>query len=226
VAGRRRRTFVLVAVGVFGAGVGGAVIVSAATTGGTITACVNGQGSVRVNGDPSGFSGSACSSTFGEHAITINAAGVPGPAGPQGPQGSTGPTGPTGAAGSGPGGTTTTQVKVAPTNFIAMTSFAMAARHYVSGEIDCPKGDVAEGGTAAMIAPLGDSPAVDNAAAGPGITNPIGHAAVGWAGEATNGSTQAASLKLSVICAGADLNAAHVTRRLILSRKLRTTKAR
>jgi hypothetical protein len=227
VARRRRRTFVLVAVGVFGAGVGGAVIVSAATTtNGTITGCVNGQGSVRINGDPTGFSGSACNSVFGEHAITINAAGVPGPAGPQGAQGPTGPTGAAGAAGSGGGGTTTTQVKVPSTNFIAMTSFAMPGRHYVEAEIDCPKGDVAEGGTAAMISPLGESPAVSSAGAGPGITTPIGHPAVGWSGEATNGSTQAASLKLSVICSGSDLTAANVTRRLILSRKLRTTKAK
>jgi hypothetical protein len=226
VARRRRRTFVLVAVGVFGAGVGGAVIVSAATTSGTITGCVNGQGALRINGDPTGFSGSACNSVFGEHPITINAAGVPGPAGPQGAQGPTGPTGSAGAAGSGGGGTTTTQVKVPATNFIAMTSFAMPARHLVQAEIDCPKGDVAEGGTAAMIAPLGDSPAISSAGAGPGITSPIGHLAVGWTGQATNSSTQAASLKLSVICTGSDLNAANVTKRLILSRKLRTTKAK
>jgi hypothetical protein len=218
----------LVAVGVFGAGVGGAVIVSAATTGGTITGCVNGQGALRINGDPTGFSGSACNSVFAEHAITINAAGVPGPAGPQGAQGPTGPTGTAGVAGSGGtgGGTTTTQVKTPSANFIAMTSFAMPGRHLVEAEIDCPKGDLAEGGTAAMISPLGESPALSSAGAGPGVTTPIGHAAVGWTGEATNSSTQAASLKLSVICTGSDLSAANVTRRLILSRKLRTTKAK
>jgi collagen type VII alpha len=228
VALRRRRTFVLVAVGVFGAGVGGAVLVSAATTSGTITGCVTSQGALRVHSDPTGFSGSACNSVFGEHPVTINAAGVPGPAGPQGAQGPTGPTGSAGASGSGGsgGGTTTTPVKVPPTNFIAMTSFAMPGRHLVEAELDCPKGDVAQGGTAAMISPLGESPALSNAGAGPGITSPIGHAAVGWIGEATNSSTQAASLKLSVICTGSDLNAANVTKRLILSRKLRTTKAK
>jgi len=106
-----------------------------------------------------------------------------------------------------------------------MTSFPMPARHYVRAEIDCPKGDLAQGGTAAMISPLGESPVVSNAAAGPGIASPIGRPAVGWIGEATNGSGQAASLKLSVICAGPDLDAAGVTKRLILSRKLRTTRA-
>jgi hypothetical protein len=216
---------VLIAVGVFGAGVGGAVIVSAATPNGTITGCVNGQGALRVTGDPTGFSGSACNSVFAEHAVTINAAGVPGPAGPQGAQGPTGPAGSPGVAGSGPGGTTTT-VKVPSSNFIAMTSFAMPGRHLVEAEIDCPKGDVAEGGTAAMISPLGESPALSSAGAGPGITTPIGHPAVGWTGEATNSSTQAASLKLSVICTGPDLNAANITKRQILSRKLRTTKAK
>ncbi len=226
-ARRRRRTFVLAAAGVFGVGVGGAVLVSAATNS-TISACVNNQpnqASLRITGDPTGFSGTPCNKLF-EHPITFNATGPPGPAGPTGPQGAPGPSGSPGNAGaSGAGGVTTTPGKAGAANFIAMTSFPMLARHYVRAEIDCPKGDLAQGGTAAMISPLGESPAVGNAAAGPGVTTPIGHPAVGWTGEASNSSNQAASLKLSVICSGSDLNAAGVTRRLILSRKLRATKA-
>jgi hypothetical protein len=227
VARRRRRTFVLVVAGVFGAGVGGAVLVSAATNG-SITGCVNNQpnqANLRITSDTSGFAGTGCNSF--EHAITFNAAGPPGPAGPAGPAGAQGPTGPTGSAGvpgSG-GGTSNSPAKTPAVNFIAMTSFPMPGRHFVEAEIDCPKGDVAEGGTAAMISPLGVAPAVGNAGGGPGIGSPIGHPAVGWVGEATNSSLQAASLKLSVICAGSDLNAANVTRRPILSRKLRKTKA-
>jgi hypothetical protein len=226
VAGRRRRTFVLVAAGVFGAGVGGAVLVSAATNS-TISGCVNNQpnqATLRITGDPTGFSGTACNKLF-EHPITFNETGPPGPAGPTGPQGATGPTGSAGGSGA-PGTTTTVSGRISGGNFIGMTSFPMPARHYVRAEIDCPKGDLAQGGTAAMISPLGESPVVGNAAPGPGITSPIGHPAIGWIGEASNSSNQAASLKLSVICTGPDLNAAGVTRRLILSRKLRPTKAR
>ncbi len=226
-AGRRRRTFVLVAAGVFGAGVGGAVLVSAATTSSTISGCVNNQpnqATLRITGDPTGFSGSPCNKIF-EHAITFSATGPPGPAGPTGPQGPTGGAGSPGGSGA-PGSTTSVAGRTQTANFIAMTSFPMPARHYVRAEIDCPKGDLAQGGTAAMISPLGESPVVGNAAAGPGVTSPIGHPAIGWIGEASNISSQAASLKLSVICTGPDQSAAGVTRRLILSRKLRPTKAR
>jgi hypothetical protein len=228
VAHSRRRTFVLVAAGVFGAGVGGAVLVSAASPG-SITGCVNNQpnaGTLRINSDPSGFAGSACNSF--EHPITFNAAGLPGPPGPAGVAGPQGPTGPTGSQGTalGGGAAGTTVSSTTPTNFIAITSFPMPSRHFVEAQIDCPKGDVGQGGTAAMISPLGVSPAVGNADAGPGVTSPSGHPAVGWTGEATNSSTQAASLKLSVICSGPDLNANHVTKKLQLSRKLRKTKAK
>jgi hypothetical protein len=213
----------LVVAGVFGAGVGGAVLVSAATNTTSISACVNNQsnaGTLRVTADPSGYTGAPCNSF--EHAVTFSVAGPQGPAGAAGApgaQGPTGPTGPTGAAGS--GGTAGQQAKATATNFIAMTSFSLPGNHYVEGEIDCPKGDVGEGGTAAMISPLGDSPAVGNADAGPGVTSPIGHPAVGWTGEATNTTGQAASLKLSVICSGPDLDTAHVTRKLELLRPLR-----
>jgi hypothetical protein len=231
VALNRRRTFVLVSAGIFGAGIGGAVIVSAASTGSTISACVDNQpnaGTLRITSDPTGFTGSACN-TF-EHAITFNAAGVPGPAGPAGapgPQGATGPTGPAGGTSTAGAGTGTSTVAAAPGNFIATTSFPMPIRHYVQAEIDCPAGDLAQGGTAAMISPLGQSPAVASADAGPGITSPNGHPARGWEGQATNSSTaSAASLTLSVICSGPNLNVASVTKKLILSRALRTTKAK
>jgi hypothetical protein len=216
----------LAVAGVFGAGIGGAVLVSAATSG-TISACVNNQpnaGTLRVTSDPTGFSGSACNNF--EHAITLNTAGPPGPAGPAGAPGAAGPTGPTGNLGPAGGASGAgAPASAVATNFIAITSFPMPARHFVEAQLDCPKGDVGQGGTAAMIAPLGVSPAVGNADAGPGITSPSGHPAVGWTGEATNSSSQAASLKLSAICSGPDLNAAHVTRKLDLSRPLRTTKA-
>ncbi|HEY5198350.1 MAG TPA: hypothetical protein VIJ51_15120 [Solirubrobacteraceae bacterium] len=221
-----RRTFVVVVAGVFGAGIGGAVLVSAASTG-SITACVNNQpnaGTMRVTSDPSGFSGSACNSF--EHALTFNAAGPAGPAGPPGPAGAAGATGPTGSQGASGAGGGSTSTKAVGTNFIAITSFPMPGRHFVEAQVDCPKGDVGQGGTAAMISPLGVSPAVGNADAGPGITSPGGHPAVGWTGEATNSSSQAASLKLSVICSGPDLDATHVTRKLDLSRALRKTKAK
>jgi hypothetical protein len=225
VAQTRRRTFVLVAAGIFGAGVGGAVLVSAATTGGTFTGCVNNQpesGTLRITSDPTGFTGTACN-TF-EHAVTFSAAGTPGPPGPTGipgPRGATGPTGPTGAATGATG-----QSAPAPSNFIATTSFALPAHHYVQAEIYCPAADLAEGGTAAMISPLGESPALSSAGAAPGVTTPNGHPAVGWEGQATNSSTSAASLTLSVICSGPSLNASAVTKKLILSRRLRTTKVK
>jgi hypothetical protein len=217
----------LVTAGVFGAGIGGAVLVSAASTG-TISACVNNQsnaGTIRVTSDPSGFSGSACNNF--EHPITFNTAGPPGPAGPQGQQGATGPTGAPGATGGTGGSTgtgTTGGTAAAPTNFIATTSFALPARHFLEAKIDCPKGDVAEGGTAALISPLGQTPTVGNADAGPGITSPNGHTAVGWTGEASNATGQAASVKLSVICAGPDLNPAAATKKLVLLRRLHKAK--
>jgi hypothetical protein len=218
----RRRTFVLVATGVFGAGVGGAVLVSAATTG-TITGCVNGgNGALRITSDPTGYAGSACQSVFQEHAITFNSAG---PAGPPGPQGPTGPSGTAGPSGPG-GGTSSTPTTPQGTNFIAITSFPIPARHLVRAELDCPKGDLGAGGTSAMISPSGEAPAVGNADAGPGITSPSGHPAVGWTGEATNSSSTAASLKLSVICTGPDVNTAHVTKKVLLSRALRGTKTK
>jgi hypothetical protein len=231
VAQTRRRTFVLVAAGIFGAGIGGAVIVSAATTGGTFTGCVNNQpesGALRITADPTGFTGTPCN-TF-EHAVTFNAAGSPGPPGPAGapgPQGPTGPAGPSGSSATGTAtGAATGQPAAAPTNFIATTSFPMPARHYVEAEIYCPTADVAEGGTAAMISPLGESPALSSAGPARGVTSPNGHTAVGWEGQATNSSAQAASLTLSVICAGPSLNSSAVTKQLILSRPLHTPKVK
>jgi hypothetical protein len=224
VALNRRLTFALATAGVFGAGIGGAVLVSAATDG-TITGCVNGlnnQGTLRITGDPTGFTGPVCNSF--EHAITFNTAGVAGPAGPAGPRGATGPTGVAGAPGAGGGTSTTGGASAAPTNFIGTTSFDLPSHHYAEAKIDCPKGDVAEGGTATMVSPLGSSATVGNADAGPGVTSPNGHTAVGWTGDATNGTGSAASLKLSVICAGPNLNAAAVSKKLVLLRRLHKTK--
>jgi hypothetical protein len=227
VALERRRTFLVVLAATCAAGVGGAVLV-AADTPGTVQGCVNNFGTFRVTSDPTGFKGQACQSLNFEHPVSLGAVGPQGPAGPPGPPGPAGATGGAGATGKpGPTGSGAAGAgEAAPTNFIAGAAFAMKSQYFVRAEVDCPKGDVATGGSGAVVSPLGESPAVDSPTAGPTVVGANGHTAVGWLAEARNTSAQAASLRITVVCAGPSTNAKAVVKRTILSRPLHPTNGR
>ncbi len=222
----RRQTFVVALAATCAAGIGGAVLVSAQSPG-TIQACVNNFGTIRISSDPSGFHGQACQSFSMEHPVTINGLGPPGPAGPAGPAGPPGPAGPAGRAGSDattPAGATTT-ASGAATNFIAGGAFTMGSQFYVRAEIDCPKGDVATGGSAAVVSPLGEFPAFDGPSPGVGVVGTTGRPAVGWLAEARNTTAQAASLRITIVCAGPVADARLIVRHVLLSRRLHATRA-
>ncbi|MGI8802353.1 MAG: hypothetical protein ACR2KV_09310 [Solirubrobacteraceae bacterium] len=212
----RRRTFLVVLVAAGGAGVGGAVIVAADTTG-PVTGCVNNFGSLRINSDPTGFRGAGCQTIQNEHPVTLGAVGPPGPAGPPGP---TGPPGPSGSAGE-PGRTPAPGTTATTGNFVAGASFTMLPQHFVRAAVDCPKGDLATGGSAAVVSPLGESPAFDSPSGGPAFPGATGHPSVGWLAEASNTTPQSASLRITVVCAGPVTDLARITKRQILQRPLR-----
>lgn len=199
------------------AGVGGSLVAAQSTS--TIQGCVSNTGALRITSDPTGFHANACSSF--EHAVSINQTGPPGVAGPVGPAGPVGSTGAAGAKGLGAPGA------VPPTvNFIAAAAFTMPSEHYVRAEIDCPKGDLATGGSAAVVSPLGESPAFDSPSPGPGVVGVPGHPAVAWMAEASNTAGQSASLRITAVCAGPATNGQTIGKRRLLSRPLRKAKAK
>ncbi len=218
-----RRTVLVVVVAACAAGVGGSLV--AADTTSTIQGCVSNVGNLRIASDPTGFHTNACS-TF-EHALAFNQTGPPGPAGPAGPPGPAGPAGTAGANGKNADGTPATASPPASlTTFIAAAAFAMPARHFVRAEIDCPSGDAATGGSATVVSPLGESPAYDTPSAGPTVVGLPGHPSIGWLAESSNQSGQAASLRITAVCAGPAPSTTTVAKRVILSRPLRTPKAK
>ncbi len=219
----RRQTFVVALVAAGAAGIGGSLVAAASTS--TVDGCVSNTGALRITADPSGFHANGCS-TF-EHAVSFGQTGPAGPAGPAGAAGPAGPAGPAGAAGAngsaGASGTTATTGSL--TNFIAGAAFPMGSRYFVRAELDCPKGDLATGGSATVVSPLGESPAFDGPSPGPtgvGIPN---RPAVGWMVEASNTTPKPASLRVTVVCLGPATDPALVVKRLILSRPLHPRKA-
>ena len=219
----RRQTFLVALAATCGAGVGGAVLVSAQGPG-TIQACVNNFGSIRIASDPSGFHGQACQSFSMEHPVTIDGIGPAGPPGPAGPAGPAGPPGRAGSDATTPAGATTT-ASGSTTNFIAGGAFAMGSQFFVRAELDCPKGDVATGGSAAVVSPLGEFPAFDSPSPGVGVVGMTGRPAVGWLAEARNTTAQAASLRVTIVCAGPVGDARLVVRHLVLTRRLHPPRA-
>ena len=213
----RRRTFVVALVAACAGGLGGSLVLAQSTS--TIQGCVSNTGALRITSDPTGFHANACSNF--EHAVSINQAGPPGVVGPVGPAGPAGPTGAAGAKGLDAPGAVPPAV-----NFIAAAAFTMPSQHFVRAEIDCPKGDLATGGSAAVVSPLGEAPAFDSPSPGPGVVGVPGHASVAWLAEASNTSGQAASLRITAVCAGPAANGQTIGRRLILSRPLRKAKAK
>jgi hypothetical protein len=221
----RRQTFLVALSATCAAGIGGAVLVSAQSPG-TISTCVNNFGTIRVAADPTGFKGQPCQSASFEHPLSIDAVGPAGPAGPPGPAGPAGAAGPAGKSGSnGTPGQTGTTPAGAVTNFIAGGAFAMGSQYFVRAELDCPKGDVATGGSAAVVSPLGELPAFDGPSAGLGVVGTTGRPAVGWLAEARNTTAQAASLRITIVCAGPAQDARLVAKHLILARRLHPTRA-
>jgi hypothetical protein len=97
----------------------------------------------------------------------------------------------------------------------------MPGKHFVRAEVDCPSGDVATGGSATVVSPLGESPAFDTPGVGPNVVGLPGHKAVGWLAEATNTKSTPASLRVTVVCTGPAPSTATVLKRTILSRPLR-----
>ncbi len=208
----RRQTFVVALVAAGAAGIGGSLVAAATTS--TVDGCVSNTGALRITADPSGFHANACSPF--EHAVSFNQTGPAGPAGQPDRRdrpGRRGQPGPAGANGS--SGTTASL-----TNFIAGSAFPMGSKFFVRAELDCPKGDLATGGSAAVVSPLGESPAFDGPTPGPtgvGIPN---RPAVGWMVEASNTTPKPASLRVTVVCLGPVTDPTLVVKRLLLSRPL------
>jgi hypothetical protein len=102
----------------------------------------------------------------------------------------------------------------------------MPNQSFVRAEVICPNGDLATGGASAVVSPLGELPAFDGPSAGPTVASAPGHPSVGWFAEARNTTGQAASLRITAVCAGPVSNAAAVRGRVILSRRLHPPKAK